>query len=50
MAEIYINNKRMVEGLLMTFEDDLWTDEDEEAYSDPSNHLPSDGLMSDDTV
>lgn len=45
MAEVYINGKRMVEGLLMTFDDDLWTPEDEEQYSDPLNHLPSDDTV-----
>lgn len=40
MANIYINGRCLVEGMYMTFEDELWTEEDELAYSDPENHLP----------
>ena len=48
MSYVYLNGKRLVPGCLMVVEDsslpDGWTPEDEDAYSNPLNHLPSDGL------
>lgn len=40
MASVYLNGRRLVPGCLMVYEDEVWTKEDEEAYSDPDNHLP----------
>jgi hypothetical protein len=39
---VYYNGKEMIEMKCMEFVET--PEEFEEAYSDPSNHLPSDGL------
>lgn len=42
MAEVYINGRQLAENSFMLFKDEVWTPEDEEAYSDPANHLDND--------
>ena len=39
MAYVYLNGRRLIPGGLMVYEDEVWTKEDEEEYSNPDNHL-----------
>lgn len=50
MASVYLNGRRLVPGCLMVFEDEVWTKEDEEAYSNPDNHLPPVEVGSDESL
>lgn len=40
MAYVYLNGRRLLPGGLMVYEDEVWTKEDEEEYSNPDYHLP----------
>lgn len=47
MVTVFLNGKRLAPGAYMLYEDEVWTPEDEEEYSNPDNHLPPVETVSD---